>query len=223
MTERWEQINQRYLATQQSASDLVTGFGSLSRVLRLVMQAAVLAVGACLVIAQEATAGVMLAATILAARALAPVELAIANWRPFVTARQSWRRLIEQFAALPALEPQIELPAPTRNLRVTAATVAPPGATTPALHDVSFALEAGSVLGVIGPSGSGKTSLARALVGVWPLAARYDPDRRRHARPVESRRDRPFDRLSARRRSICSTARSRTTSPLRARAPSLQN
>ncbi len=73
MTQMWSDVNESYLATHQSASDMVTAFGSLSRVLRMIMQSAVLGVGAYLVIIQEATAGVMLAATILSTRALAPV------------------------------------------------------------------------------------------------------------------------------------------------------
>jgi ATP-binding cassette subfamily C protein len=134
------------------------------------MQSAVLAIGAYLVINQQATAGIMLAATILSARALAPVELAIGNWKGFLAARQSWRHLGEVLAAVPLLERQIELPLPTRNLRVISVTVVPPGAGAAALHEVSFSLVAGNVLGVIGPSGSGKSSLARAIVGVWKSA-----------------------------------------------------
>jgi ATP-binding cassette subfamily C protein len=170
MAEIWTKTNDAYLQTQQSASDMVAGFGSLSRVLRLIVQAGVLGLGAYLVIQQEVTAGVMLAATILSARALSPVELAIANWRPFVAARQSWRRLSETLAAVPVEELQIALPPPARNLRVVTVTLVPPGRNSAVLHEVGFQLAAGSALGVIGPSGSGKTSLARALVGVWKPA-----------------------------------------------------
>ena len=167
MTEQWMKANDAYLQSQQTANDMVAGLGSLSRVLRIIMQSAVLGVGAYLVINQEATAGVMLAATILSARALAPVELAIANWKAFVTARQGWLRLSEALIAVPKEQEWIALPPPARNLRLTSITVVPPGMGAAALHDVSFTLIAGNALGVIGPSGSGKTSLARALVGVW--------------------------------------------------------
>jgi ATP-binding cassette, subfamily C, type I secretion system permease/ATPase len=167
MTGQWMKANDAYLHSQQAANDMVAGLGSLSRVLRIIMQSAVLGVGAYLVINQEATAGVMLAATILAARALAPVELAIANWKAFVGARQSWRRLSDALTAVPPEQEWIALPPPAHGLRVTAVTLVPPGTGAAALHDVSFSLIAGNALGVIGPSGSGKTSLARALVGVW--------------------------------------------------------
>jgi len=170
MTRQWMTANEAYLRSQQTANDMVAGLGSLSRVLRMIMQSAVLGVGAYLVINQEATAGVMLAATILSARALAPVELAIANWKAFVTARRGWLRLSEALTAIPPEQEWIALPPPARALRVTAITLVPPGTGAAALHDVSFSLIAGNALGVIGPSGSGKTSLARALVGVWKPA-----------------------------------------------------
>jgi ATP-binding cassette, subfamily C, bacterial PrsD len=167
MAERWLDASDDYLRMQQKANDTTTVLGSVSRALRVIIQSSVLAVGAYLVINQEATAGVMLAATILSARALAPIELAIANWKSFVTARQSWLRLSDALAAVPVEEERIALPAPTRSLRLTAVTLVPPGSGAAALHEVSFTLIAGNALGVIGPSGSGKSSLARALVGVW--------------------------------------------------------
>jgi ATP-binding cassette subfamily C protein len=122
------------------------------------------------VIIQETTVGVMLAATILTARALAPVDIAIANWRTFVAARQSWRRLSDTFTTVPAEPERTPLPPPAQSLQLTAVSLAAPGGASVVLFDVSLALRAGSALGVIGPSGSGKSSLARALVGIWKPA-----------------------------------------------------
>ena len=170
MTERWTQASEAYLQTQQATNDMTTGLGSVSRVLRVVIQSGILGIGAYLVINQEATAGVMLAATILVSRSLAPVELVIANWKSFVTARQSWVRLSDALVAVPVEDERIALPAPRQHIRLTAVTVVPPGTATAALHELSFTLIAGNALGVIGPSGSGKTSLARALIGVWKPA-----------------------------------------------------
>src|SRR6266853_1178389 len=84
----WSDANTKYLASQRRASDVAGGFGSASKVLRMMLQSGVLAVGAYLVIYQQATAGIIIAGSILSARALAPVDLAIANWRGFVGARQ---------------------------------------------------------------------------------------------------------------------------------------
>src|SRR5262249_10630430 len=90
---RWSAANEKYLAGNQRASDVAGGLGAIAKVLRMMLQSAVLAVGATLVIHQEATAGIIIAGSILSARALAPVDLAIAHWKSFVAARPSRHRL----------------------------------------------------------------------------------------------------------------------------------
>ena len=163
----WGSANARHLAAQQRASDVAGGLGAVSKVLRMALQSAVLGVGAYLVIEQQATAGIIIASSILTSRALAPVELAIANWRGFVAARQSWKRLVELMAALPQREAPMPLPRPSSSLSVEGASAVPPGVQRFVVQDVTFALKTGNGLGVIGPSASGKSSLARLLVGVW--------------------------------------------------------
>ena len=133
----------------------------------MMLQSGVLAVGAYLVINQEASAGIIIAGSILSARALAPVDLAIANWKGFVAARQAWHRLNRLLMASPAQSAPMELQAPARRLTVESVSGAPPGVAKIVVQDVTFDLEAGQGLGVIGPSGSGKSSLVRLLVGVW--------------------------------------------------------
>jgi ATP-binding cassette subfamily C protein len=111
----------------------------------------------------------MIAASIITARALAPVELAIAHWRGFLAARQSWTRLSYALARLPRTDP-VPLPKPERTLDLESVSVAPPGHAELVVYDVTLRLVAGQGLGVIGPSAAGKSSLARAIVGVWPAA-----------------------------------------------------
>src|SRR5437660_12529761 len=94
----WGEANAKYLASHQKTSDVAGGLGAVSKVLRFALQSGVLGLGAYLVIQQQATAGIIIASSIIVARALAPVELAIANWRGFVSARQSWRRLSDFLA-----------------------------------------------------------------------------------------------------------------------------
>jgi PrtD family type I secretion system ABC transporter len=163
----WGEVNGKYMASQQRASDVAGGIGAISKVMRMAVQSGVLAVGAYLVIQQQATAGIIIASSILTARALAPVELAIAHWKGFQSARQSWRRLSELLSKLPAYTDVLKLPRPGQSLTVEAVSVTPPGVQKLVVQDVTFALKAGHGLGVIGPSASGKSSLARALAGVW--------------------------------------------------------
>lgn len=167
---RWNEANRKYMESQREASDVAGGLGAISKVLRMMLQSAVLAVGAYLVIYQQATAGIIIAGSILSARALAPVDLAIANWKGFVAARQSWARLTKLLAAFPEMPQVLALEAPANALSVEALSVATPGQQKLVLQDVNFIMQAGTGLGVIGPSASGKSSLARALVGVWSPA-----------------------------------------------------
>ncbi len=174
---RWDESNRDYLASNQRASDVAGGLGAIAKVMRMMLQSAVLGVGAYLVINQQATAGIIIAGSILSARALAPVDLAIAHWKGFVAARQSWHRLNRLLGMLPEQAAPTLLEAPTNRLTVETLTISPPGEQKVVAQDVTFAIEAGQGVGVIGPSGSGKSSLVRALVGVWqPLRGKVRLD-----------------------------------------------
>lgn len=164
---RWRQLGVAYRRQQKSAGDISGGFGITGRILRIMLQSTVLAVGAYLVIHQEASGGIIIASSILTGRALAPVDLAIGNWKNFVAARQSWQRLEKLLALLPVATIQLPLPAPTRVLTVEKLSVTAPESEKLLVADVSFFLKAGSAVGIIGASGSGKSSLVRALVGAW--------------------------------------------------------
>jgi ATP-binding cassette subfamily C protein len=167
MTARWHDQNEELLASQRRALGVTSGLGAASRVFRLVLQSALLGLGAYVVILGEATAGVMIAASIMTSRALAPIEGAIANWRGFILARQSCERLSR---LIPMLSPDtrpLALPRPKSGIVVAELLVAPPGFTRPVLQNLSFSLKGGDGLGVIGPSASGKSTMARALCGVW--------------------------------------------------------
>src|SRR5262245_900329 len=167
LTGRWSKINQEYLASNRRASDAAGGFGAISKVMRLMLQSAVLGVGAYLVIYQQASAGIIIAGSILSARALAPIDIAIAHWKGWVSARQSWDRLRTLLPTLPPDTEPMPLRPPHKSLVVENASVAPPGHQKLVVHDLSLTLQRGSGLGVIGPNASGKSSLARMLIGYW--------------------------------------------------------
>jgi len=170
ISKHWNSLNRNFVASSGRASDVGGGLGAFSKVLRMLLQSTILAVGAYLVIDQQSTPGIMIAASILGARALAPVDLAIANWRGFVGARQSWQRLSRLLGHLPLKADPMPLKPPARSLVVQNAAVTPPGQPRIVCQDVNFTLAAGKALGVIGPTASGKSSLARMLVGVWTPA-----------------------------------------------------
>ncbi len=165
---RFHKANDKHLTLQTRTSDISGTFAAVSRVLRMMLQSAVLGLAAYLTIMGQLSSGAIIAATIASARAMAPIDAAIANWKQFVQARMSWGRVHETVTKLLSLTPPMELPAPRQSLKVEGITVASPGAGRVLLSDVSFRLEAGQALGVIGPSGGGKSTLARALTGIWP-------------------------------------------------------
>src|SRR6202790_3404178 len=144
LTKRWSEANQKYLAGNQRASDVAGGLGAIAKVMRMTLQSAVLAVGAYLVIHPEATGGIIIAGSILSARALAPVDLAIAHWKGFVAARQSWHRLNKLLLQMPASGTQTLLQSPSKRLSVEGVTIVPPGDQRIIVQDVTFALEARS-------------------------------------------------------------------------------
>ena len=163
----WSGLSARHQSDQLKATDVVGGISAVTRVIRMVLQSGILGLGAYLTIEGQATGGVMIAASILTSRALAPIEIAIANWRGFLGARQSYARLGKLLATLTAEPNGMPLPAPSQSLAVEGLTVAAPGQAKPIIRSVTFQLEAGQGLGIIGPSASGKSTLARALVSVW--------------------------------------------------------
>jgi ATP-binding cassette subfamily C protein len=134
----------------------------------MMLQSLMLGLGAYLVMSGEASSGIMIAASVMLARALAPVDTMIANWRSFSSARQSYAQLTKTLKAFAGRTPPMALPRPQQGLAVESLTVAAPGQQKPLIQNISFALKAGGGVGVIGPSASGKSTLARALVGAWP-------------------------------------------------------
>lgn len=166
---RFAEASAKHLEAQERLSDISSGFSTTSRVFRLVIQSALLGIGAYLTIRGEMSGGAIIASSIASSRAYAPIEIALANWRGFVAARHSATRLRQVFDGLPNRADPIELPVPVKSLSVENAAVVIPGTQRMVLSGVNFELKAGQALAVIGPSAAGKSSLARALVGVWSL------------------------------------------------------
>ncbi len=186
----WQDGNASYLVAQRRSADLSGLFATLIKVFRFMLQSAVLGTGAWLAVLQEVSPGIMIAASIMTSRALAPVEQAVGQWRGFVGARQGFARLRKTLDHH-GEEERLELPLPESRFAVQGLSAGPIGedGAKPVIRNVSFELSGGDGLGIIGPSGCGKTTLARALVGVYrPLAgsvrldkadlSQWDPDRR---------------------------------------------
>jgi len=167
MQQRWQQAHGAALDATMRSGDIGAGASAFSKTLRLAVQSLILGVGAYLVIQQELTAGAMIAASIIFARAFQPLEQATAHWRTLGEVRLSKKRLHAALEAHQVERVSDILPLPKTTLSVSELTVAPPTGELPLLRDVGFSLEAGDGLGIIGHSGCGKTSLAKTLIGAW--------------------------------------------------------
>ena len=166
---RFEKANDRHLDHQTRTSDIGGTLSGLSKVLRMMLQSAILGLGAYLAIRGELSAGSIIASSIVTSRALAPVDMAIAQWKNVVSARRSYRRLNETLAVLADKPELMPLPAPAGSLQVDNITTVAPSSGSVLLSEVSFELKAGQALGLIGPSGGGKTTLTRSILGIWPV------------------------------------------------------
>lgn len=164
-TSGWEN---GFIAAQSYLSRTVSRLGGASKTFRMLLQSLILTVGALLVIDNKASGGVILASSVLSGRALAPVDMAIANWKGLVSARTGWNRVVQAIATFRKPAPRsVALARPTGELSIRDIWVAPPGTQRFTLQGVSMTLTPGQVLAVIGPSAAGKTTLVRAILGIW--------------------------------------------------------
>jgi ATP-binding cassette subfamily C exporter for protease/lipase len=171
---RWMQRQREFLGLQAEASTAAGGLQAASKMLQQVLTSALLGLAAWLSLKNELLGGpaMMIVASIIGGRVLAPLIQMVSHWRQVVNAREAWSRLNLLLAAMPPRVPAMPLPPPqgllTVEQLVAGAPPAPGQSAQPILRGIQFELRPGEVLAVIGPSASGKTTLARLLVGLWP-------------------------------------------------------
>lgn len=171
LRQKWFEKHMSFLRKQSDASDRASVLSNVSKTLRLMFQSLILGLGGYLAIQSEITPGMMIAGSIILGRALAPLDLMIGSWKGFGQARSAYERLNTLFETYPVKPKTMALPAPEGRLQAEGVMVLPPGSKVPSVRGVAFTLEKGDMVAIIGPSGAGKSSLARALLGVWPLMA----------------------------------------------------
>ena len=168
---RWEERHYGFLNAQNEASNKAGLWANISKSSRMMFQSLILGLGGLLAIHLEVSAGMMIAGSIVMGRALAPIDLIIGSWKGFASARTSYQRLDSILAEFPEDKEYMKLPAPAGNVSLENVVVVPPGATQPSIRGISMQINQGDVVGIIGPSAAGKSSLARVILGLWPLAS----------------------------------------------------
>lgn len=167
---RWIEKQREFLGLQAKASQAAGGFQAATKFMQQVLGSLVLGLGAWLTLRNEFTAGggMMIIASVLGGRVLAPLVQIVSQWRAVVNVRDAWERLSNLLKQVPRQPDSMPLPPPKGRLTVESLLAGAPGSSTPIIRNVAFALQPGDVLAVVGPSASGKTTLARLLVGLWP-------------------------------------------------------
>jgi len=166
---RWLKKHIEFLSIQSGASDTAGKWTNLSKTLRQFFQALTYGIGTYLVIIGDISAGMLIAGAILLGRALAPLDLLTGTWKSFIEARGAYKRLNDLLRVFPEIPETMDLPVPKGEVRIENIVVAPPGVKTPVIKGINMSISAGETIAIIGPSASGKSTLARAMLGVWPL------------------------------------------------------
>ncbi len=152
-----------YIGAQTDASFKGAGYSAATKAVRMLLQSAALGLGAYLAVEREISPGAIIAATILTARAFAPVEQIVGGWRQLAMGLTAYRALRRLFAEAKPQSAHTPLPDPEGRVQLEAVSALAPDGRTVALHGVSFQVAPGEIIGIVGPSGAGKTTLARVL------------------------------------------------------------
>lgn len=166
----WLKRQNDLLINQAQASDSAGGYSAIAKAVQLSVGSLMLGLGCWLTIKGQfgSSGGMMIVASVLGGRVLAPLVQVIGTWKLVVSARDAYARLDKHLATFPARKPGMPLPPPKGQLNVEALTAGAPGSMVPIVKAINFGLPAGASLGVVGPSASGKSTLARLMVGIWP-------------------------------------------------------
>jgi ATP-binding cassette, subfamily C, bacterial exporter for protease/lipase len=170
----WSRMHGEGARLAQDASETGEYYSSASKTFRMLLQSAMLGLAAYLVLRQEISSGMIIAANIISGRALAPIDQVIGQWKIVARSRLAYQRLSLQLANVGQTAAPLQLPEPKGALQLRGVTKYAPDPTGQQkdarrilLQQINLVLEPGDALGVIGPSASGKTTLARVLIGSW--------------------------------------------------------
>lgn len=168
---RWYQHHRQFLTKQVYASEATGLMGGMTGFLTKALPSFQMGLAAWLAIQGLITPGMVIVATMMITRSIAPLNQLVANWQPIVKARQAYDRLNQLLLEDEAVKSNMKLPAPTGQVDVTEMVGVPPGHDQAVLQGIAFSLTPGQVLAVVGPSAAGKSSLVKLLLGVWRPAA----------------------------------------------------
>lgn len=165
----WHKKHNEFLEAHSESSVKAGMYANISKVFRVVSQSLMLGLGAYLVVLQEVNPGMMIAGSIIMGRALAPLDILISSWKSYKNTKESYARLSQFLEDFPTDNEKLKLPDPKGDIFLETISLVPPHGKAPTLMGINFELKSGDMCAIIGPSAAGKSSLARAMLGVWPV------------------------------------------------------
>lgn len=164
--QRWSLFNRVALDAHQAAGERSVWFSSASKLLRHILQVAVIGSAAWLILQDVVTSGTLIASILLMRRALSPLDRGISSWKSILTARNSYRRINERLKESPTLDKRSTLPEPSGRLKIDKISFTHRGQKSPTLKDIFFRIHPGQAIALVGPTAAGKTTLAKLMVGI---------------------------------------------------------
>jgi len=165
---RWHKGHIKFIESQSAASYEASGYSAASRTTQMLVGSLVLGLGAWFVLKGELGGALMIVASILAGRVIAPLVQLIANWKQMTSFADAYKRLNGLIGMYPLPQERMSLPAPVGQLNVEGVVAGPPQSRLQVLKGVSFMAKPGTSIAIAGPSASGKSTLARVMTGIWP-------------------------------------------------------
>ena len=161
----WGETQSKHLSGLIRVTGRGSGFSAASKTARQLVQIALIGGGAALVLADQVTAGIIFATSVVGSRALAPIEAIVNGWRQLKQASLNLKQLDQRFESLKLPDQQTPLPRPKGKVVADRVAYVPGPGQKPILKGITGAIQPGEVVAVIGPSGAGKSTFARTLIG----------------------------------------------------------
>jgi ATP-binding cassette subfamily C protein EexD len=168
---QWMKHYYDFLKANTEAGSKAALYTNLSKTFRMLSSSLMYGVGAMLAIIGSISPGMIIAGAVLLGRALAPISQLTATWKIFVEAKVAYKRLNDLLNEFPEQKQKLSLPEPQGRIDLKGIVTIPPMSQEPVIKNLNMSIMPGECVGLIGPSGSGKTSLAKTILGLWPVAA----------------------------------------------------